>query len=223
MTSQETEPAAAPASAPAAERRPLPWRSILAVVGVMVVAAGGLGTLGGWLWYQWWGPPNTGEIYDTAVWGPRWFDLTDQGMGHQFDGPAQYTVVGIGFGIVLGVLAALLGRRGALAALAGLVLGSALAAYLSWAVGTALSPPDPQRYATQANVCTDEPCKDYPAAIEVSGWTPFLAWPIAALGTFSLAIFVTASVGTTRTMLGELEPLVPHPSPVKETADRPVP
>jgi hypothetical protein len=179
VTQQQTVP---PPAQPVLGSR-LPWRPIALVVGTLVVVAGGLGALGGWLWYQWWGPPNTGEIYDTTTWGPRWFDLSDQGLAQQFDGPAQYTVVALGLGAVLGVLGAVLGRRQALAALVALTLGSALAAYLSYAVGTALSPPDPQQFATEANLG-----EEYRAAIEVTGWTPFLCWPIGALGAFALSI-----------------------------------
>ncbi|MDZ5620629.1 hypothetical protein SFC88_07330 [Nocardioides sp. HM23] len=219
MTEQETVSPPAPAT----ERSRLPWRAIAVVVAVVVVAAAGLGALGGWLWYQWWGPPNTGAIYDTATWGPRWIDLTDQGLGQQFDGPAQYAVIGLGFGTLLGILGAVLGRRQAIAALVGLVVGSALAAYLAFVVGTALSPPDPERYATEANVCREEPCKDYPAAIEVSGWTPFLCWPIGALGGFSLTIAVMTWIGSTRTKLDDLEPLTPHPARVREPDGRRVP
>ncbi len=218
-----TEQEIVPAPAETAEDRRPPWRAISVVAGAVVLAAGGLGALGGWLWYQWWGPPNSGEIYDTSAWGPRWFDLTDQGLAHQFDGPAQYTVIALGFGALLGILAAVLGRRQAVAAMIALVVGSALAAYVSWLVGTTLSPPDPQKYATAENVCQEEPCKQYLAAIEVSGWTPFLCWPLAALGAFSVTIVVMSWFGTTKTMLGELEPLVAHPTPVKESDDRQAP
>lgn len=199
--------------APAAERDRPPWRSTALVVGTVVVAAGGLGAFGGWLWYQWWGPPNTGAIIDTETWGPRWFDLSDEGLAHQFDGPAQYAVIALGLGTLLGIGAAALGRRQAIAAVVALAVGSALAAYLSWVVGTTLSPPDPDKFATAANVCTEEPCEEYPAAIELSGWTPLLCWPIAALGSFSVAIIVMSWLGSTRTKLGELEPLNPPGRP----------
>ncbi len=193
MTEQQIELESAPHPDPVAARDRLPWRTIVIIVVAVVVAGGGVGAVGGWLWYLWWGPANSGEIYDTAAWGPRWFDLSDEGLAHQFSGPAEYTLVALGLGIVLGILAGVLGRRQAVAALGGLVVASALAAYLAWAVGTALSPPDPQQYATKANACTDdEPCKQYPAAIEVSGWTPFLCWPIGALGGFSATVVVSS-------------------------------
>jgi len=189
----------------AAERRRVPWRATVLVPGAVLVAAGGFGALGGWLWYQWWGPPNTGQIYGTASWGPRWLDLTDQGLAHQFDGPAQYAVIALGLGTLLGILGAVLGRRQAIAAVIAVTVGSALAAYLSWAIGTALSPPDPQKSALAANVCTEEPCKEYPAAIEVSGWTPFLCWPIAALASFCVAIFLGNTFGTVREVTSEAQ------------------
>lgn len=195
VTDSETVAQDAP-PAPSVERGVL-WRPVAVVAGVVLVAAAALGALGGWLWYQWWGPPNTGSIYDTTH-GPAWYDFTDQGLSHQFDGPAEYTVIALGLGLLLGVLAAVVGRRQALAALAALVVGSALAAYLSWAVGTALSPPDPDQYATKANVCTEAPCKEYDAAIELSGFPPLLCWPLAALGAFSTAIVAMSWIGEFR-------------------------
>lgn len=183
--------------APAEEREQRPWGAMAMVAGILVVAGAALGALGGWLWYQWWGPPNSGPIYNTAE-GPRWYDLTDQGLAHQFDGPAQYAVIALGLGLLLGVGGVLLGRRQPYAVLAGLIAGSGLAAYLAFAVGTALSPPDPQKYATEANVCTEEPCQEYDAAIEVSGWSPFLVWPLGALGGFCVATLVLNSFGTIR-------------------------
>ena len=188
MTEQET----LPPPAPVVERRRLPWRAV-ATLGVGLVAAGaGLGALGGWLWYLWWAPANTGTIYDTTL-GVRWYDVTDEGITHQFDGPAEYAVIALVLGALLGCAAALLGRRQALTALGALVAGSALAAYAAWAVGTALSPPDPQQFATKANVG-----KEYPAAIELSGWTPLLCWPLGALAAFCLTIVVRSMVAEFR-------------------------
>lgn len=192
MTDGLTEETAPPTPAPPEEGAPRSWRAAARVVLVVVAVAAGLGAAGGWLWYQWWGPPNQGSIYNTAD-GPMWYDLTDHGFAHQFDGPAQYAVIALGFGAVIGVLAAVLGRRQVFAALAAAIVGTVLAAYLAWLVGTTMSPPDPQRYATADNVCEKEPCEQYPAAIEVSGWTPFLCWPLGALAAFSATIFVQGS------------------------------
>jgi hypothetical protein len=192
------DPGTVPAAAPVTERSTPPWRAIAVVAVAVAVAGGGLGAFGGWLWYHWWGPPNTGKIYDTAVWGPKWIDLTDDGLAHQFSGPAEYTLIALGLGLLLGILAAVLGRRQALVAFAALVAGSALAAYLAFAVGTALSPPDPQQYATKANACTEEPCKEYQAAIEISGWTPLLCWPIGAMAGFAAGTAAQSGVGELR-------------------------
>ena len=188
----DSEAFAPPAEpAPPAERR-MSWAAVLTVGGAVAAAGAALGALGGWLWYHWWGPPNKGSIYDT-VHGPKWYDLTDKGIAHEFNGPAEYAVVALGLGILLGVVAALVARRRALAVVGGLIVGSALAAYLSWAIGTAMSPPDPQeKYATKANVCEQAPCKEYPAAIEISGWTPLLCWPLGALGAFSVTVVASS-------------------------------
>src|SRR5436190_3862976 len=187
------DPETVPAPAPGTGRRSPPWRAIAVVAVAVVVAGGALGALGGWLWYHWWAPPNTGEIYDTAVWGPKWLDLTDEGLAHQFSGPAEYTLIALGLGFVLGILAAVIGRRQALVALAALIVGSALAAYLAFAVGTALSPPGPEQYATKANVG-----KEYKAAIEISGWTPLLCWPIGALAGFAGGTVAQSGLGELR-------------------------
>lgn len=201
-------------------------RDAARVVVPLVVAGAALGAAAGWLWYRWWGPPNRGSIYDTEAWGPRWIDLSDQGLAHQFDATAQYAVIGLVAGALLGVLGYVLSRRGPLAAVAGLVVGAALGAALCWAVGSALSPSDPQDHATEANVCTAAPCKEYPAAIDVSGWTPFLCWPLGALGCFSASVALSGWLGSTRDRLDELPPLTMPPAgapPVRERDDQPAP
>lgn len=183
--------------APTAVERRVAWGRVLLVAAIVVVACAALGLLGGVLWYHWWGPPNKGTIYDTTQ-GPLWFDATDKGIAQQFNGPAEYAVIAAGLSVLVGVAAALLGRRQALAAVGGLVVGTALAAYLSWVVGTSMSPPDPAKYATKANICQKAPCKEYPAQIELTGWTPLLCWPIGALGGFSVTVMVSQWVGDFR-------------------------
>lgn len=217
MTHQQLQP---PPPAPPVERRRVPWREVALVAGAVAAGCAVVGAGAGWLWYQWWAPANTGTIYDTVD-GPKWYDLTDQGVAHQFDGPAQYAVIALGLGAVLGVLALLVGRRQPVAAVAGLIVGTAAAAYLCYLVGTELSPPDPQTFATEANID-----KEYPAAIEVSGWTPFLCWPLGALGAYSVAVLAMSWLGTTRSRLDELPPLVAppaHGTPVTAPDDRPAP
>lgn len=182
--------------APTAERR-VEWRPVGIVAGVVLGACLALGALGGWLWYRWWGPPQDGAVFDTTH-GPTWFPLTDHASAHQFDGPGEYAVIALGFGLLLGIGGAVVGRRQALAACAALVVGSALAAAVSWWIGTTLSPPDTSTYETKANVCTEQPCKKYDDAIEVSGITPLLCWPLGALGGFSLTIVVGSWVGDFR-------------------------
>lgn len=155
-----------------------------AVTAAVLALGGALGALGGWLWWRWWGPPNNGIVYDTAS-GPRWYDFSsDEGFTHVFDSTAQFAVVGLGFGLLLGIVAGLLARRTALLGLVAVLVASALGAVLAAWVGFTLSPPDPQVHAIEANICTEEPCKEYPAGLVISGWTPYLAWSIGALASY---------------------------------------
>ncbi len=184
-----TEPASGPA--PTTERPTAPSGGVVsapvAVVGAVLVLGGALGALGGWLWWRWWGPANTGSVYQTDD-GPKWYDLTAGGFTHVFDGTAQYAVIGLGFGLLLGIAAGLLSRRHAVLGLVAVVVASALGAVVAAQLGYALSPPDPQQYETAANVCEKAPCKEYPAALRISGWTPYLTWAIGALASYFIVM-----------------------------------
>ena len=56
-----------------------------------------------------------------------------------------------------------------------------------------LNPPDPQTYATD-----DRIGEEHPAAIEVTGWTPYLLWPAGALSGFCVTVIVGSWVGELR-------------------------
>jgi hypothetical protein len=161
---------------------------------VLPLVAGGLllGGVGGWLWWLWWGPSRTGTVYQTDD-GPKWYDLTDTGLTRSFDATADYAVIGLVLCAVLGILAAWLGRRWAYAALGGLLLGCVLGAAVAYAVGVGFSPPDPQTFATADNVD-----KEFPSAIEVVGWTPYLCWPLGGLLGFLAGTLVVNSVEHSR-------------------------
>ncbi|KAA1429012.1 hypothetical protein [Nocardioides antri] len=190
MTEQQTVP---PPPAPADERRRVAWRDVAVVGGAVVVASAAVGALGGWLWYLWWGPPAPGKIFETDS-GIKWYpDPWDPGQHQVFAGTAEYALIGLAGGVLLGFGAVVVGRRQAFAALAALVVGSALAAYVAFLVGTTLSPPDPQGYAT-----ADHVGEEYPAAIEVTGWTPYLLWPAGALIGFCSAVVLLSGAGEVR-------------------------
>lgn len=169
-----------PASSPVADGRPSRSPLVTGAVAVAIVALGGaLGALGGWLWYRWWGPPNVGRVYDTPD-GRTWVDLTERGLAQVFAATGQYVVVGLALGLLLGVLAAVLGRHRALVALGAVLVASALAAYVASRVGIALGPTDPQTLVDDVELG-----ERLPAAITLSGWTPYLMWPIGALVGFA--------------------------------------
>lgn len=163
-------------------------RTLPRLVVVLPLLAAAVGAASGWLWYQWWGPPLQGQIFETTS-GIRWYpDPFDPGQQQVFSGTAEYVVLGVLGGVVLGAVAVILSRRRYLLTLLVLGVASGIAATTMFVVGVALSPPDPDSFATSANVCRERPCEQFPAAIEVTGWTPFLSWTIGSLGTFGATI-----------------------------------
>jgi hypothetical protein len=135
-----------------------------------------LGAAGGWLWWTWWGPAPKGRIYDTPA-GRHWYpDPFDPGITRDFSGTATYAVVGFALALVLGLVCAWFARRTAVAGLVALLVGAGLGALVMFVLGEALSPPDP------ATLITGHKVGDVlPGNLHVSGWTPYLVWPLGAL------------------------------------------
>ena len=191
-TPAETE-IATPAPAPAVDDRPRPSRGRDAVLaGAVLLLGGAVGAVGGWLWYRWWGPPGEGEVYDTDR-GRLWLDPADQAMTSAFDATAQFVLVGAALGIVLGVVAALLGRTRPLVGLAAVCVASVLASVVAARVGFQLSPPDPQTLVDEVEIGTK-----LPAGLVLSGWTPYLSWPIGALTGFLAVMLLGVGLGEVR-------------------------
>ncbi|GAA3676805.1 hypothetical protein GCM10022237_40340 [Nocardioides ginsengisoli] len=145
----------------------------LIVPPVLAVLAG-LG--GGWAWWQWWGPAPSGKIYDTPA-GPHWYpDPFDPGITRDFSGTATYAVIGFGLALVLGLVAGWLARRVAVGGLVALLVGVVAAALVMKVTGEWLSPPDP------ASLIAGHKVGDVlPGHLHVSGWTPYLVWPLGAM------------------------------------------
>lgn len=158
----------------ARSRSPKDWLSPILAVPVLLGA--GLGLLGGWLWWSWWGPAPDGRIYDTRV-GPQWYpEPFDPGVTRDFSGTATYVVIAFGLALLLGVVAAVLCRRIAVVGLAAVVVGAGLGAAAMVLFGTSFSPPDP------ADLVAGREVGDaLPGHLHVAGWTPYLAWPVGAL------------------------------------------
>ncbi|UMG92116.1 hypothetical protein [Nocardioides sp. TF02-7] len=177
-----------------------------------LVGLGGLlGVVGGWAWHAWWSPARPGRVFETedgVVWLPfPW----DPGQAQVFAGTAQYAVVGLVGGVLLGVVAAVTGRRRALAALAGLLLATAVAAAVTFVVGTALGPPDPQGLAAEKGVGAE-----LPSSMQVDGWTPYLCWSLGGLVAWLAATLLVNSAENVRRREaggGWLRPGGSEPSP----------
>lgn len=181
-----TTPWATAEQEPPRSRR-LPIAAAALAVGVLVLAAA-LAALGGWWWWRWWSPAPMGEIYKRQDLSYGWYaNPLDPGQAHVAASTFEYIVAGFLLALVLGALAGLLGRNRALVALAAVLVGSALAAFVMWRVGTAMSPPDPSRWADAAHYG-----KHFPGALTVAGWPSYLVWPLGALlGFVAVMLFLS--------------------------------
>jgi len=157
------------------------------VVGLLVLA-GAVAALGGWLWWHWWAPAPHGAIYQDSS-GRFGFFATplDPGQAHVAASTLEYVAVGFGLALVLGAVMALLGRDRALVTLVVALLAGCLGAYVMREVGLALSPPDPSHLADKAHLG-----QKALASLSVDGWTPYLAWPAGTLLGF-LAVMLLIS------------------------------
>lgn len=161
---------------------------VRALAALLLAAA--LGALAGWLWWTWWGPANVGQVYDTAN-GPKWYDITADGLKRPFSGTAEYVVLSAAAGLVFGLVAGLLARGRELLFLAVLVVGAALGAFVTWRLGTWLGPDDPHGFETAANIG-----KKFPENLAVSGWSPHLAWVVGTLFGYLVLLLSVQGLGS---------------------------
>lgn len=172
-TATPTEPPASPPASGSTGRR----AALRTVVALGVLAgATGLGWLAGQAWWRWWQPAPNGVVYETTE-GLRWIaDPVDTGSAQMFSATGEYVVIGAGLGVVLGVLVALLSRGWELVGLLVGLVAAGLAAYVMVAVGTDLSPPDPETIAEEVGAGAE-----LPGALQVPGWSPHVSWPAGLL------------------------------------------
>ena len=145
-----------------------PWGWVRDVV-LIVTGAALLGAACGAVWELWWTPP-TGVVLD-HVWYP---DL--EGVRELFAGTGLYVLIGLAGGVLLGAICAWFFDRVELVTLAAVAAGSVLAAWLMFAVGTALAPADPAAAASTAPDRTE-----LPGTLEVEGDGAFVAFPAGAM------------------------------------------
>jgi MFS family permease len=153
----------------------------LEVAAVLVLfAAVGAGC--GWLWFQVWEEP-VGFVYQGA-WYPD-----EEGLRNVFGGTAWYVAIAAGGGLVTGAVATLLGRRMPLVTMGAVLAGSALAAWLMYAVGVQLSPADPEVLARTA-----EDGAELSGRLSLEdGRSAYLAWPFGALIALMVLNFLLSS------------------------------
>ncbi|TIC88628.1 hypothetical protein E8D34_02815 [Nocardioides sp. GY 10113] len=170
-----------------ARRRGAVLAATRAAVGLLAVALI-LGVVAGRLWWAWWSPAMPGRVYDTVD-GLAWYpDPLDPGFAHVFSGTAQFVVIGFAAGLLLGLLGGLVTRQRAIFGLVAVVVGSLLGLVITYRTGIAASPADP------ATLLGDAAAGDQlPGHLQVSGWTPYLAWPVGALFGFLVVMVSTMS------------------------------
>lgn len=141
------------------------------VQGALVVAVLAVtGALAGVVWQWLWTPPS-GIVFDH-----QWVPLNAIELQQEFSATGWYVVVALVAGLLAGIGVALVLDAAPLVTLAAVVVGSAAGAGLMSLVGSALGPADPDGLAKTA--------KDgahLPAALSVTGLSPYIALPVGAL------------------------------------------
>lgn len=152
-------------------------RSVVLAVSV-VVAYVVVGVLAGFVWERLWTPPDLVVRDHQAVYtGYASLRLV-------FTGTGLYALVAAVASAALALTAALLARRHELIVLAAVVVGSGLAAYAMYRVGTSLGPGDP--IAAAAHAANGTPLH---GRLEVKGRTAYLVWPMVSLFVMALVFF----------------------------------
>jgi hypothetical protein len=164
-------------------RRPaVPVGQVLAILGLFAA----LGAAAGWVWFQLWDAPP-GVVADGA-WYP---DPYMPGQRADFDGVALYVLVALVAGALGGLVSSLLLARQEIATLVAVAARAGRAAWLLVLVGSALGPADPAVLARTADDGTK-----LSGALDVTGVSPYLAFPAAAL--FVLLMVFLATLGGPR-------------------------
>jgi hypothetical protein len=152
-------------------------RTALLVVGILVAYVV-VGVLAGVVWERLFTPPDLLVRDHQAVYTGY------ASLRRVFTGTGLYALVAAAASAVLALAAALLARRHELVVLAAVVVGSGLAAYAMYRVGTSLGPGDPIAAAAHAANGTA-----LHGRLEVKGHTAYLVWPIVSLFVMSLVFF----------------------------------
>ncbi|MGB0098903.1 MAG: hypothetical protein WBP61_01355 [Nocardioides sp.] len=156
-------------NAPADDRSQRLRQSVVQLA-LAVLALAAAGVLAGVVWEWVWTAP-LGSVVDQT-----WVAEDEESLRGVFSATGWYVVIGAVAGLLGGALVALFLDRSPLITLVGVVIGSALGAFLMLRVGVALGPADPVGLAESAREGAY-----LPAMLGVSGSTPFVALPAGAL------------------------------------------
>ena len=151
-----------------------------------------LGAVAGVVWEWVWTPP--GQVIDHHQ------VLYDSyaSLRRVFTGTGLYALVAAVTSALVALAVTVLTRGRELLVLVLVVVGSAIAAALMWRVGTLLGPADPATIAAHTAGRTSAQ-----GQLEVSGKSPYLAWPMTSL--FVLALVYFALPGSAHTHADDSE------------------
>ena len=155
---------------------------------LVVAGYGAAGAAVGYGWYRLWDSPP-GVAFE-GEWYPS---PSDEGYRSIFGATATYVLLGLAAGLVLAVVAALLARHSELVTLAAVVVGTALAAWLSYRLGSSLGPPDAAALAAGA-----EDYQQIPGDLAIEGRSPFIAWSFGGLLGLTATYLLTSGIAESR-------------------------
>lgn len=158
-------------------------RPALVQLAIAVAVLAVVGVAAGVVWEWVWTAP-VGVVVDH-----RWLAQDEVSLRGQFTATGWYVVVGAAAGLVGGAVVSLFVDRFPLVTLVGIVVGSALAAWLMYRVGVALGPADPATLAQTAKDGTH-----LPARLSVSGASPWISLPAGALVSLAMVFLGLSAV-----------------------------
>jgi hypothetical protein len=158
-------------------------RPALVQLAIAVLVLCAAGALAGVVWEWVWSTP-TGVVVDH-----KWVAESEASLRGQFSGTGWYVIVGSIAGLLAGAVVALFVDRYPFVTLAGVAVGSLLGAALMYRVGVALGPADAAHLARTAKEGTH-----LPAALSISGKSPWIAFPAGALVALALVFLGLSAV-----------------------------
>lgn len=153
------------------------WGVALLVLEILIAYAL-VGLVAGLVWEAVWTPP------DQVVQQHQVFPSDYQALRRIFTGTGLYALVAFAGSVLTALVVSLLTRRRELVVLAAVTLGSGLAAVVMREVGISRGPVDPTTLAASA-----AEGDHLPGALDVSGFSPYLVWPMASLLVLAVVFF----------------------------------